>query len=173
MHDTFELRQYAVVNDKFYLVGFVPRKSLDKFIKHFEDLPGVAIKCTHAELDQRYEPPIKLKNNWFSKPFVMFVEMYGLPSYNGINPTNFVAITYTLIFGIMFGDLGQGLVLALALDFVLQAKENHPGQVLVRAGFSSAFFGLIYGSVLALRRHSIHYTKQSALKKSHSKYSTA
>lgn len=40
--------------------------------------------------------------------------MFGLPNYNEIDPTPFVAITFTLLFGIMFGDLGQGLVVSAA-----------------------------------------------------------
>lgn len=43
----------------------------------------------------------------------MYVKMYGLPAYNELDPTWFVAITYSLIFGAMFGDVGQGLILFL------------------------------------------------------------
>ena len=43
-----------------------------------------------------------LKNNWFVKPFEMFVDMYGLPSYQDMDPTPYVAATYILLFGIMF-----------------------------------------------------------------------
>ena len=56
------------------------------------------------------KPPTELKNN---RIFALesLVRMYGLPSYNEIDPTAFVAITYFLMFGLMFGDVGQGLVL--------------------------------------------------------------
>ena len=40
------------------------------------------------------------------------MDMYGLPRYSEIDPTAFVAVTYTLLFGVMFGDLGQGLLVA-------------------------------------------------------------
>ena len=43
----------------------------------------------------------------------MFVEMYGLPAYQEMDPTIFIALTYTLMFGIMFGDVGQGLCLLI------------------------------------------------------------
>ena len=77
----------------------------------------------------------------------MFVEMYGLPSYNGFNPTMLVAVTYTLMFGIMFGDLGQGLLISLIGFIVYKKKGITLGAILERVGISSAFFGLIYGSV--------------------------
>ena len=44
--------------------------------------------------------------------------MYGLPAYNEMDPTMFVAITYAFIFGAMFGDVGQGLVLLLGGFFL-------------------------------------------------------
>jgi V/A-type H+-transporting ATPase subunit I len=148
LHDIFELRKnVSALKDKFYLVGFVPKKETKKFMSIFADMPDVAVLINPPELDSRLEPPIKLKNNWFAKPFEIFVEMYGLPSYNGFNPTMFVAITYTLIFGIMFGDLGQGIVIALAGLFIWKKKKNRFGQILTRIGCSSAFFGLVYGSV--------------------------
>ena len=40
----------------------------------------------------------------------MFIQMYGLPDHNEMDPTIFVALTYTFIFGAMFGDVGQGVL---------------------------------------------------------------
>ena len=101
----------------------------------------------NAGADSLLKPPVKLKNNKFSGPFSMFVEMYGLPSYNGFNPTMLVAVTYTLLFGIMFGDLGQGLLLSFLGLIIYKKSGNRLGAILQRIGLSSAFFGLIYGSV--------------------------
>ena len=88
---------------------------------------------------------LNLKNNWFSKPFETYVEMYGIPTYGSIDPTNLMAITYTLLFGMMFGDLGQGLLLSL-IGFLLGKFKNWSlGPIIARIGLSGAFFGLIYG----------------------------
>ena len=80
----------------------------------------------------------------------MFVEMYGVPSYEEIDPTSFLAVSYTLLFGIMFGDLGQGIVIALLGLFLARRKNRAFGQILIRIGASSAAFGLLYGSVFGL-----------------------
>lgn len=148
LHDNFELRTHtSVLNDNFYLVGFIPQKSSKKFVSLFNSLPGVSVVVKPAEADIRLTPPVKLRNRRFAKPFSMFIEMYGLPSYNGFNPTSLVAITYTIMFGIMFGDLGQGLLISL-IGLILNKKtKNALSQILIRVGLSSAFFGLIYGSV--------------------------
>ncbi len=113
LHDTFALREKAlIIRDKFYIVGFVPEKDAERFKGYFKDLKTVSIVMKPCE-DSEYEVPVKLKNNKFSEPFSMFVGLYGLPAYGDINPTNIVAISYTLLFGIMFGDLGQGLLIVL------------------------------------------------------------
>ena len=98
----------------------------------------------------RFVTPTKLKNNWFCRPFESFVRMYGVPDYAGIDPTPFFAITYTLLFGIMFGDLGQGLVIALLGWFLAKFKNMDFGRILERIGISSAIFGVAYGSVFGL-----------------------
>lgn len=73
------------------------------------------IFCTLEENpDRRVSiPPTRLKNPKLIKPFEMFIQMYGLPNYQEFDPTLFVALSYSIIFGAMFGDAGQGLVLLI------------------------------------------------------------
>jgi len=114
----------------------------------------VVTEKTAKELGKLVKPPTKLKNNWFTKPFEMIVKMYGLPSYHEIDPTSFLAITYCLMFGIMFGDIGQGLVYFLAGVF-LKKKIGSAGQLLMRLGGSSIVFGFIYGSLFGLEQEEL------------------
>lgn len=147
-YDIFEMRRNAAVyNDKFYIAGFIPKSEEKKFCKLLDSIDEVSVVVKPAENSGAVKTPVRLKTNRFSKPFSMFVEMYGLPSYNGFNPTTLVAVTYTLLFGIMFGDLGQGLLLALLGFFIYRKSKNKLGAIMERIGISSAFFGLIYGSV--------------------------
>lgn len=103
------------------------------------------------ELGHHVCPPTKLKNNWFTKPFELIVRMYGLPSYKEIDPTPFLAITFCLMFGIMFGDIGQGFVYFLAGLF-LSKKMQNAGAILMRLGGSSIIFGFVYGSFFGLEQ---------------------
>ena len=147
-YDIFELRRkVGAVKEKFYIKGFVPKKNADKFSEGFKDMHEVEVVLLPADADANITPPTVLKNGWFTRPFGMLVEMYGLPKYNGFNPTAFVAITYTILFGIMFGDLGQGFLLFL-LGFLISRKINKPaGGMVTRCGLSSMVFGTLYGSV--------------------------
>ncbi len=132
----------------------------DKDKKNIEESIGrvtnkfIITEKSANELGKQVKPPTKLKNNWFTKPFEIIVKMYGLPSYHEIDPTPFLALTYTLIFGIMFGDIGQGLVYFLAGVFLSQ-KIDSVGQLLMRLGGSSILFGFIYGSLFGLEKHEL------------------
>lgn len=147
-NDTFELRKnVAVVHGKFYIKGFVPKAESERFTKLFDELSSVSVVLKPPSSDASVVPPTKLKNGFFSRPFGMLVEMYGLPSYNDINPTPFVALTYTILFGLMFGDLGQGFVIFLAGLIMTFGMKIKAGGMLTRVGFSSMVFGFMYGSV--------------------------
>lgn len=100
-----------------------------------------------AGLEEGLEPPTVLKNNWFAKPFELFVEMYGLPHYGEFDPTLFLSLTYSLLFGIMFGDLGQGFLLLLIGTYLFKKTGGALWAIVQRISLSSMFFGLIFGSV--------------------------
>lgn len=93
------------------------------------------------------EPPTKLKNPRLFKPFEMFIKMYGLPSPNEMDPTIFVALTYTFIFGAMFGDVGQGLCLFIIGGIIYLKKKANLAGIISVAGLFSTFFGFMFGSI--------------------------
>ena len=146
--DSYELRtNVSVINNRFFVSGFVPEREKKRFIELLGDIDGIEISFKPADSDPSATPPVKLRNNVVFRPFEMFVKMYGLPSYGGMDPTPYVAVTYMLMYGIMFGDLGQGLVIAL-LGFILAKWKNVKlGPIMVRIGLSGAVFGTLYGSV--------------------------
>lgn len=147
-YDIFELRRkVGAVKEKFYIKGFIPQKEQESFSKRFADMSDVEVVYLPADADANCTPPTVLKNGWFTRPFRMLVEMYGLPKYGGFNPTSFVAITYTILFGVMFGDLGQGFLLFLGGLLVGKKVSKEAGGIATRIGLSSMIFGTLYGSV--------------------------
>ena len=142
-----ELKQYAsVVKDRFYLVGFVPRKSvalLEEMLVRTE----VDMIVKDAADEDRLQTPVKLKNGQWFKAFESLMGMYGLPNYGSFDPTKFFTVVYMLLFGIMFGDLGQGLVISLIGALLYKFKKVSLGKVMAQIGLCSAFFGFLYCSV--------------------------
>lgn len=114
----------------------------------------VITEKTANEMGGQVKPPTNLKNNWFAKPFELIVKMYGMPSYHEIDPTLFLAITFCLMFGVMFGDIGQGLVYFIA-GFILHNKLESAGSLVMRLGGSSIIFGFVYGSFFGLEQAEI------------------
>lgn len=93
------------------------------------------------------KPPVRIKSGFLSKIYAPFVEMYGLPAYGEIDPCAFMAITYTVLFGIMYGDVGQGVVLCLFGYLLWRFKKLWLGRILALCGVSATVFGFVYGSV--------------------------
>jgi V/A-type H+-transporting ATPase subunit I len=97
--------------------------------------------------------PVSLKHGAFVKGFEGVVFSYGAPLYGTIDPTPLVAIFFTILFGIMFGDLGQGFVLLLAgllagkFGFKKLSKFKRFSIPLIAVGAASMVMGFLAGSV--------------------------
>ena len=152
--DNFDIRKMAVCtkpkddgSEYYILYGWMSRGDAAKFEREIADDP--LIHVIEEDVDEKLTaaPPTKLKNPKIFKPFEMFVEMYGLPAYNEMDPTIFIALTYTLMFGIMFGDVGQGLVLLIGGFLLYRFKKMNLAAIISLAGVWSTFFGFMYGSI--------------------------
>lgn len=148
----FDIRKYAACTqakdeekEYYILYGWISAADADKLIQ--EIAGDDKIHWEEEEGDCSVNPPTKLKNSKILKPFEMFVEMYGLPAYNEMDPTLFVAITYTLMFGIMFGDVGQGACLLAGGFLLYRFKNMRLAGIVGVAGIWSVIFGFLYGSV--------------------------
>ena len=98
--------------------------------------------------------PVLLQHSGWLRPFQRLVMAYGLPGYWELEPTLLVAISYVLMFGMMFGDAGQGAILAAAGMIILHrcgsATIQDMGRVLILGGLSSIGFGMLYGSYFGI-----------------------
>lgn len=134
-------------NKSFIIVGWVPSEAVKPLKKKLSKIDSIETEFSASSKDIKKAPPVKLKNCFLARPFEFYTEMYGVPKYNEIDPTLFVALTYIVIFGIMFADLGQGLLLSLIGLLMWKIKKMKIGKILIPCGISSAVFGTIFGSV--------------------------
>lgn len=106
------------------------------------EVPGVR--------EGRVKVPVLFRNPFFARPFELLTATYGIPAYDTIDPTIFVAVTFLLMFGVMFGDIGQGLVLtmlgALLAGRGRAVQARRVGALVLSCGISSTVFGFLYGS---------------------------
>lgn len=152
LSENFEVRKYAAYThsrDKtfFILCGWMTKGDAEKFAKEVEKDPEVFCIIEDGHESKLSKPPTKLQNPKLFKPFEMFIRMYGLPDYNEFDPTIFVAISYSIIFGAMFGDVGQGLFLFLGGALLYKLKKMDLAAIISCCGIFSTFFGFMFGSV--------------------------
>jgi len=143
-----------------YLIsGWTPRRSREKVVeaikKACENRCLIEEQSAEQMLSQRggnVDVPVLFDNPRALKPFEMLVSSYGRPTYTSIDPTVVVAPTFLLMYGAMFGDVGQGLVMAILGALVARSKKvsesiRRIGELFVWCGCSATLFGFLYGSV--------------------------
>ncbi len=148
----FDIRKFAACTQEkgeggeyYILYGWLAKEDAARLEQ--ELLKDGNVHLAEEDGDLSVNPPTRLKNPKLLKPFEMFVEMYGLPAYNEMDPTIFVALTYTLMFGIMFGDVGQGACLLTGGLLLYKFKNLRLAGIVGVAGIWSVIFGFLYGSV--------------------------
>lgn len=139
------------------VTGWIPEYESESLIKELDNLTEgriavrqykpeevAAVKSGHVQV------PVKLKHGKLVKSFEGMIFSYGAPKYGTIDPTPFVAAFFTLLFGIMFGDAGQGLVFILAgvlmyFNILKVGGWNKYSLIFISIGISSFIMGLLTG----------------------------
>jgi V/A-type H+-transporting ATPase subunit I len=116
------------------------------------DRSGARALLHHPPPPPDAKAPLLLANPWWARPFEVFSRALGMPSRNEADPSTLLALAVPLMFGYMFGDVGQGLVIAAA-GFALR-KRWPLARLFVAGGISAAVFGVLFGSVFSL--HVLH-----------------
>ncbi len=152
LSNNFDVRKLAArmednKEDYYILCGWMAEDDVEKFVKEVEEDDKVFVVVEDDHDAYFGEPPTKLENPKLFKPFEMFVQMYGLPAHNEFDPTMFVGLTYSFIFGVMFGDVGQGLLLLIGGALIYHFKKAPLAGIIASAGVFSTIFGFLFGSI--------------------------
>lgn len=139
------------------ITGWIPETETTNYMTELDQLTQSRIAIRVYEpyevpsvMSGKEQVPVKLRHGKFVKSFERMIFSYGSPVYGTIDPTPFVAIFFTLLFGIMFGDLGQGLVIAL-VGFLMAKKVikvggwNKFAPIFIAVGCTSSVMGLLTG----------------------------
>ncbi|WP_456405855.1 V-type ATP synthase subunit I [Thiolapillus sp.] len=131
-----------------HIAGWVPAHKLDELETTLRsDLPGpVIMEHRQPTNKEQHKVPSCIQHSSWLQPFAALVRNYGVPRYREIDPTWFFAISFIIMFGMMFGDLGQGAIIFLT-PWLFPKTLGGFRAILMGAGLSSMLFGLLYGSV--------------------------
>ena len=148
----FDVRKMAAVTKhdrhNFYILcGWMTQKDAAAFQKEIERDEDTFCIIEDDHNNIMSNPPTKMKNPGLFRPFEMYVEMYGLPSYNELDPTILIGITYSILFGFMFGDAGQGLCLLIGGYLLYRFKKVRLAGIISCCGVFSTIFGFLFGSI--------------------------
>lgn len=140
------------------LRGWVASSDVERMAKDLNTLTEGRIALQAYETDEvpdvkngLEKVPVNYKHNRVVKSFERMVFSYGIPLYGTIDPTPIVAVLFTLLFGIMFGDLGQGMVIFFVGLFLYFSKTQMIRDwkkfsfVFMGMGLSSMTMGLLTG----------------------------
>ena len=92
---------------------------------------------------------IQLQNKRLVSPFEFLLNLYSKPKYGEIDPTSIFFLTFPLFFGIILGDIGYGIAVALLAVFVSKkfASMVPLTKLIMPAALSSIFFGILFGEI--------------------------
>lgn len=130
------------------LLGWVPDAALAELSDRLADSGTSVVRLPRP---RTAEPPTRLPERGFRGWVRPLVNTYAVIPYEDVDPSAYAAVTYVLMFGMMFGDVGHGLI--LAASGVLLARSRHPKLQRFRrlwffplaAGIAAAVFGVLYG----------------------------
>lgn len=140
-------RKMATTKHCAWLSGWIPTDREERIAKALSAFE-CAVEVTAPEENE--EPPVLLRNNAFSASFEWVIGMYSYPKYGTFDPTFLMSVFYFIIFGLMFADVGYGLLLVLGCFGAI--KLLHPKEGMRRmlsmfgwCGVSCAVMGVLFG----------------------------
>ncbi len=131
--------------------GYIPGKMEDKFrkltgnyVSIIENADSVYFKAESPE----QQLPTLLTNKSYLQTFEVITETQGLPRRDEIDPTPIIAFVWPLFYGLMFADLGHGLLL-FGLGMLLRQRGNGSirtwGTLIAASGAAASIAGLATG----------------------------
>lgn len=139
------------VNTLAVLCGWVPKRAVGQLRAGLQrHLSGpFALQARDPTAAERPLVPTVPTRNRLLAPFSTLVKQYGVPQYGEIDPTPIFALSFLLMFGMMFGDVGHGATIALAA-YLARGKLKSFAAFGIAAGLSSMLFGFVFGSIFGV-----------------------
>lgn len=140
-----EDKKLIATNKAFIINGWIEE---DKY-KFLKKRLGERDDCSvlSSEMDEDEQPPIKLKNNRFFRPFEILTELYGMPYYYELDPSPLMSLFFAVFFGLCLTDAGYGIVLSIVLLGYMIKKKDF-GNRLINLLFIGSLFTFVEGWLL-------------------------
>ena len=145
-------------------VGWIPKRKLHVVEGVLLDYPLCSLGQEDLKGDIADMPPTHFETNEFTGTFQGIVDSYGIPRYQEVNPAIFTIVTFPWLFGIMYGDIGHGIIITLTAvalilfqDKLKKIKLNEMVDMVFGArwllllmGLFATYNGFLYNDTFAL-----------------------
>ena len=142
-------KETAAENMVTVFTGFAPSEDDERLQAEFDSMDMAYVKESAVEEDN---PPIKLKNNWFTRQFEVLTGMYGMPVYSEFDPTPILGPFFLLFFALCMGDAGYGILLILIGQFLKKTKGSMArlSSLVTILGVGCIFVGIVLGTFFGI-----------------------
>ena len=142
-------KETAAENMVTVFTGFAPSEDDERLQAEFDSMDMAYVKESAVEEDN---PPIKLKNNWFTRQFEVLTGMYGMPVYSEFDPTPILGPFFLLFFALCMGDAGYGILLILIGQFLKKTKGSMArlSSLVTILGVGCIFIGIVLGTFFGI-----------------------
>ncbi len=133
----------------FFLEGWIQAQSWEQAQRELEKF-SCACQAEDPTPEEYPQVPIKLKNNWFTQPLNVVINMYSLPMYGSLDPNPLMAPFFIVFYGLMMADMGYGILMLLGAWFMLKKMDARGGMkdfagLLLLCGVSTFLWGAVTG----------------------------
>src|SRR5215216_1976749 len=151
------IARFGQLRHTYVVVGWVPSANIESLRQRLKQASKeILIEARPIERTGTHtNVPVALRNPGPLTAFELLVNTYARPRYEEVDPTALIAVTFPLLYGAMFGDVGHGLVLALIGWFL--SRRSKLGGLLVACGISGMIFGFLYGSIFGFEEILPHH----------------
>jgi V/A-type H+-transporting ATPase subunit I len=135
--------------------GFVPKKKFRELTEKIQKTLEGKVLVFENTMAATEDPPTKISHSRFVRPFEEITKLYGLPHYDEVDPTTVIAFTFPIIFGLMFADVGHGLIVlvgGLTLGKLIKKNQAIKNMCWISAacGAAAIFAGLLFGEFFGI-----------------------
>ena len=144
--------RFASTENAFVVDGWVPTGQFDMMKKELESVSGGRVQVemlVSSEAEKLVEGgediPTKMDNPKVVRPFELITRLFAIPEYKEFDPTPLIFVFFPLMFGLILGDVGYGLIIFLVM-LMLRRKFRTPGwQSLISIVMISSIWAIIFG----------------------------